>query len=73
MPSTTPARAARWPGGDSEAIGYLEVQGFTLTRQWQWVPPSSDHALSEREADAIVYLIQEWDFGGIKQVEEKGK
>lgn len=65
MPSTTPERAARWPGLDSQAIDYLNNQGFTLTRSWEWTKPHSTYILTEKEEDAIVYLIQEWDFGGI--------
>lgn len=65
MPSTTPERAARWPGMDQEAMAYLKAQGYSLTRGWGWLPPSSDHVSTDREIDALRYLIEEWDFGGI--------
>lgn len=65
MPQTTPERAARWPGLDSEAMEFLKKQGFILTANWYWIKPKVGHVLTEREEDAIVYLIQEWDFGGL--------
>lgn len=65
MPQTTPERAARWPGMDEEAIGYLRGRGFKLRRDWFWEKPTPDYELGDREIDAIRYLIEEWDFGGI--------
>lgn len=65
MPSTTPERRQRWPGHDSQAICYLQGHGFTLTPQWYWIQPTKGHKLTEKEQDAIIYLIEEWDFGGL--------
>ncbi len=65
MPQATPDLRAEWPGGDDEAISYLEGRGFTLTKQWEWIKPTPDHEISMREALAITYLIDEWDFGGV--------
>jgi hypothetical protein len=65
MPSTTPDREARWPGGDSQAIDYLMKQGYSMTKDWCWVKPTDDHKPTEKEIDAVIYLIEEWDFGGI--------
>lgn len=67
MPQTTPERRARWPGWDSQAMEYLEGQGFHLNRDWTWTSPSKEHKLEEKEEDAILYLIQEWDFGGLRR------
>ena len=74
MPSTSSERAARWPEGDRQAIDYLKGHGFVLTREWFWkLPPGrykedgtplGDNPLTEKEHDAIMYLIEEWDFGG---------
>ena len=64
MPQTTHERAARWPGRDGQAMEYLEGQGYKLTRQWSWVIPEGQYEPTEREEDAILYLIQEWDFAG---------
>lgn len=67
MPSTTPDRAARWPGMDAEAIQFLQSAGFELGRDWHWRHPDDipwrSRKLSEREVDAIIYLQEEWDFG----------
>ncbi len=65
MPQTTPERAARWPGMDSEAVKFLEGQGYVLRRDWYWMRPNPDHLVTDVEEDAILYLIQEWDFGGL--------
>lgn len=70
-PQTTPDRQKRWPGADSEAIAYLESRGFKSTRQWTWIPPTPGHTLSERDEDAIVYLIEEWDWGGLTEAEAR--
>lgn len=63
MPQTTAEQAARWPGMDEEAIGYLKEKGFRLGRDWCW-RKEGDPILTDREADAVSYLIHEWDFGG---------
>jgi hypothetical protein len=73
MPQASPELRAEWPGGDNEAISYLEGQGFTLTKQWDWIKPTADHAISEREGSAIDYLIDEWDFGGVVFQKDDGK
>lgn len=65
MPQTTDERRARWPDGDSEAIKFLRGQGYDLTKRWSWIKPSN-HTPTEREIDAVVYLIEEWDFDGIE-------
>lgn len=67
MPQTTPERAARWPGLDSQAMEFLKRKEFKLTNAWSWDKPTPDHILTDREEDAILYLMQEWDFGGIEQ------
>lgn len=65
MPTASPELRAAWPGGDSEAVLYLEAQGYQLTKQWEWIKPTPDHKITEREGSAIDYLIDEWDFGGV--------
>jgi hypothetical protein len=64
MPQTTPDRAARWPGMDSQAIDYLQSRGYRLLRNWSWLLPEGKARPDEREEDAILYLIEEWDFDG---------
>lgn len=63
MPSTSPERQARWPGMDTQAIEYLESRGYKLTRDWCWLAPRRE--MIEREEDAIIYLIEEFDYGPV--------
>ena len=69
MPSTTAERAARWPGMDSQACEYLKKQGYTRTLGFCWcLPPPVDgckHKITLKEDDAIIYLVEEWDYGGV--------
>lgn len=67
MPSTTDERAARWPGMDAQATIHLEGRGFILSRdgRWEWSHPNPEHHVSARDLDAMIYLIQEWDFGNL--------
>ncbi len=64
MPQTTPERAARWPGMDTQAIQFLEKRGYRLGRDWFWTIPEYRAYPTRKEADAMRYLIEEWDFGG---------
>ena len=70
MPQTTPERRARWPGGDVEACEYLEGRGFWLRPDFCWRMPTPDHKFTEKDKDAIIYLIEEWDFGPAVENEE---
>lgn len=69
MPSTTPERSARWPGMDSEAIDFLQGEGYKLNRDYTWTKPTPDHIPTEREKDAVIYLFEEWDFDVIRRDE----
>ena len=71
MPQTTPERAARWPGMDAEAIECLEAGGWKLGRDYVWRHPDGKKP-TEREIDAVIYLIEEWDFGGWEKSSTKG-
>lgn len=66
-PSTSPERRERWPGMDSEAITHLDAAGYTPTGHWTWIPPRPGHVPTERDEDAIAYLIEEFDWGGIEE------
>lgn len=68
MPSTSDERAARWPGMDTQATEYLEGRGYILSRdgKWEWSMPEDATAPSARDVDAVLYLIEEWDFGGLR-------
>jgi hypothetical protein len=66
MPQTDDETRARWcpsfdPTGTEYAMHFLTVRGWKLGRDWVWrrtTPPNPE------EADAMRYLIEEWDFGG---------
>lgn len=64
-PSAPDDMRSRWPGGESEASGFLEARGFTLGSDWCWRHPGKSLAgMDGREFDAICYTVLEWDFGG---------
>lgn len=57
------------PIDDAGPTKWLKSQGFSLTGDWCWEPPArvtSYDALSEQEWLTIKFLIDEWDFGGLK-------
>ena len=56
----------RWEGDDTEAVAFLEERGFSIGPYWTWRRPTPDHDLTVREADAIDYLADEWDWGGVE-------
>jgi hypothetical protein len=61
-------------GGPSR---FLEERGFTLTPLWNWTKPGETdfYQLSLDEQSCIVFLMDEWDYGGFQSappVEVKG-
>jgi len=50
---------------DGQAITYLESRGFVLGDNWCWFLPKPGHVLSRRERDAVIYLVEEFDWGGV--------
>jgi len=65
MPQATASLTEEWNGpDDGTAIEYLEGRGFVLTRDFHWVP-TAGHVISDKDRRAVIFLIQEWDFGGI--------
>lgn len=70
MPQTIPERAARWPGGDQQAMTHLASRGFRMPHDGRWTyhhPTLTWETMSERDRDAIIYLAEEWDFGGFEE------
>lgn len=61
MPQSTPERRERWKD-DQTAIAFLKERGYKLRPDWHWERPQA-HEPTEDERDAIIYLIEEWDFG----------
>jgi hypothetical protein len=52
---------------DQNAMRYLNENGYTLTKEWEWSHPTIKHYndMSELEYSALTYLCLEWDFGGL--------
>ena len=48
-----------------EPMRFLQRQGYKLTREWAWQRPSPSHVVTVEEADAIRFLTERWDFGGL--------
>ncbi len=73
MPQSTPERRKRWGISTEKAIQFLENKGYMLNKDWSWKPPykvrgeSFGPLPSLDETDAILYLIQEWDFNGLEE------
>ncbi len=79
MPQATHELRAKFScatGGDAKATKLLEDAGFVLTTNWEWIPPVNRHGVSCGRADcncgitmdewdAIDYMHQEWDYGGV--------
>lgn len=63
MPQANSELQRQWPGGDREAIHYLQNRGYRLTGRWEWLLPHDETVPSDRDWSAIAYLIEEWDFG----------
>lgn len=59
-----------WFGGngiaDGPPIAFLESRGYKLTPGWTWQPPVPHHTVSQEEKKCIIFLIEEWDFGGLE-------
>ena len=53
--------------GPEHAMKELEKRGWTLTKEWEWVPPRNGRFQSDEELFWIDFLIQEWDFGGLRE------
>jgi len=48
-------------------IKFLEASGFTLRRDWTWFKPGvyNERGMTKQEKDSVLFLIEEWDFGGM--------
>ncbi len=54
--------------GDQGPMKFLTERGFTLGRDWCWRKPGikSNDDLTQEEWEAVLFLIHEWDFGGLE-------
>lgn len=64
MPQATKELQDKW-GDDSHAIDYLKGRGYIQTQDWHWFKPKSVGELTAEDESAILYLILEWDYGGL--------
>lgn len=69
MPQASSELRERWGGaagvGEDKAVAYLERQGWCLSRDWLWYRDDGrDPTLTEW--DAMRFLIDEWDYGGVR-------
>jgi hypothetical protein len=71
MPSAAPELQAQWPGGDAEATAFLKSAGYRANPDWTWARPKPGHEPTERERSAICYLIDEWDYGGLRSLDSE--
>jgi hypothetical protein len=53
---------------DAGPMKFLTDAGYKLTRQWEWLPKPGVMKLDDMtqdEYDCLLFLIWEWDFGGL--------
>jgi len=62
MPQASAELRAKF-SDDAAARSVLEGLGFTLNKDFCWIPPAEGHH-SQDATDAMVYLMTEWDYGG---------
>lgn len=66
MPQTTDEMRAYWGGADdAPALQHLQERGF-VERGGLWIAPAG-HVYSARDINAIEFLIEEWDYGGVEE------
>lgn len=56
---------------DEGPMYWLEKAGYKLTKDWTWKKEgiSSYDQMTQEEYDCLVFLVQEWDFGGLELAE----
>ena len=72
MPTASSSQRAlmeKWfgdPIDESGPINFLESHGYVLTQTFHWRKPVPCHTVSDDEWECMLFLIEEWDFGGIE-------
>lgn len=59
------------PINDAGPIKFLEDRGYKLTKQWTWLPKPGVKFPADMDNDewmSLLFLIQEWDFGGLEYI-----
>lgn len=73
MPSASPEQRALmkdWFGDEIDEQGpiyALKLRGYTLGKDFVWDPPTKSHTVSRVEYELILFLMDEWDFGGLRK------
>lgn len=49
-------------------VAFLRSRGYTLTEDWYWQLPVPAHTISKEEFECMIFLQQEWDYGGLEFV-----
>lgn len=58
----------KWFGdriADDNPRHFLASRGYVLRDDWCWAPPTPAHSVSFEEAACVLFLMEEWDYGGI--------
>lgn len=53
-----------WPTSENDAVVFLKSRQFVLRHDLSWIKPAG-HILTQREVDAIIYLVQNCSYGGL--------
>lgn len=64
MPQASEDLRAEFGIDDRPVIRFLEAAGYTRTDDWCWLLPEGKIEPTEKEDRAILFLIEEWDWGG---------
>lgn len=67
MPQASDELRKKWGIDDGKATKFLKDAGFILNRDWSWTSPKPENEITEDEWGAISFMIQEWDYGGLKE------
>jgi hypothetical protein len=74
MPSASDELRAKWwiedesgiPDMETKPITYLYYHGWYLRKDWMWEHHDWRSAIADDDAySAIMYMMHEWDYGGI--------
>lgn len=74
MPQATTYLQNKWGGvggiGEDKAANYLTKRGYILRSDYCWFKPAEVEITLE-DTEAMDFLIQEWDFGGLVTNDKK--
>jgi hypothetical protein len=54
---------------DTGPTNFLIERGYKLGNDWLWDLPNPNHSITEKEELCIRFLIEEWDFGSVRDYE----